>query len=216
MTRQKKVIRVLTGILAVIVIGCFSVYLKPLDKMKEEQKLNEFRPTEYARYYWDKVLTVKAGEAVNVIKLTDLIAESPEAAFKKYGRKPGISERSNFLMRGHGQITTITDDYAELKICNSEKRIRLITGLVFGNVLRDCTGSIRIDDFKNSMDFNNISLEINRIVNNEVIPDFKSKAALNDFVYFGGAAALSRDMKESEIFDIIPVRLKIINDCKEK
>ena len=42
MTRQKKVIRVLTGILAVIVIGCFSVYLKPLDKMKEEQKLNEF------------------------------------------------------------------------------------------------------------------------------------------------------------------------------
>jgi predicted lipoprotein len=88
--------------------------------------------------------------------------------------------------------------------------------MIFGNVLRDCTGSIRMDDFRNSMDFNNISVEINKIVNTGIIPGLKQKVTEDDFFYFEGAAGIMKGITDSDTIELIPVRLIFSDDCKEK
>lgn len=47
--------------------------------------------------------------------------------------------------------------------------MRLETGPVFGNVLRDGTGLLDVNDFPNSQDFNALSSEINRRVEEQVL-----------------------------------------------
>ena len=49
----------------------------------------------------------------------------------------------------------------------------IATEFIFGNAVRDATGLININEFKNTMDFNNVSAELNRIIREKVLPQFK-------------------------------------------
>ena len=213
MTRYPGMVKMILSLLIAAVAVYFSVYIRSLDKVMEERQMKSFKPAEYARYYWNNILVSEAMNAISARELIDLLKKNPDAAFNRYGKTMGISDMSNFLIKDRGKVILVSDDFIELSICNSQINIRLKTGLVFGNVLRDCTGKINMDDFKTSMDFNNISVEINQIVNTEIIPELKQKAITDELIFFEGAAGVMKGTTDSLILEVIPIRITIIDEC---
>ena len=71
-----------------------------------------------------------------------------------------------------------------------EPDIVLQTGLLFGNTVRDATGLLDASNFPDSRQFNEISTELNRIVEARVIPILKEKAAVGRQIDFAGCAEI--------------------------
>jgi predicted lipoprotein len=95
-----------------------------------------------------------------------------------------------------------------LKPASGTVNIKLLTGNYFGNAIRDLSGYIQMGDFKNSMDYNLVASELNKIVFNQVINPFKTKAVKGAAVQFVGCAELNRDKPNIENSTIIPLKLK--------
>jgi predicted lipoprotein len=80
---------------------------------------------------------------------------------------------------------------------------------IFGNAVRDASGLIDVNDFSNTMDFNNISDEINKIIKERVVPPFKTNVAEGELVEFVGALELNRGNVNLDLIEMIPVKLAI-------
>jgi predicted lipoprotein len=87
--------------------------------------------------------------------------------------------------------------------------IKLATQYIFGNTARDCSGLISINDFSNTMDLNNVSEEINKLIRAEIVTPFKATVKEGDVVSFVGAIELSQSKPKTEALEIIPLQLEI-------
>ena len=65
-----------------------------------------------------------------------------------------------------------------------------------------------IIDYQNTMDFNSISVELNNIVRETVVPPFKKNAKIGDALYFKGAVTI--DIADPQIngIKVIPLIIK--------
>ena len=84
-----------------------------------------------------------------------------------------------------------------------EVEVRLETGPVFGNVLRDGTGLLDVNDFPNSQDFNALSSEINRRVEEQVLPTLRL-VAIGDSVHFVGCAEIMDEAADLKPLRVVP------------
>jgi predicted lipoprotein len=116
-------------------------------------------------------------------------------------------------VKGIGVITDLDEDKATLlaKDDSSEQKVILATEFVFGNAIRDASGLININEFNNTMDFNNVSAEINKIIRNEVLPPFKNAVQKGDTIQFTGAIELNKIHLKLDNIEVIPIQLQIIN-----
>ena len=103
------------------------------------------------------------------------------------------------------------DVLLQSKTDSSHYTFHIATEFVFGNAIRDASGQIDINEFKNTMDFNNVSAEINKIVRAEVLPPFKKNIKKGDTVQFAGAIELNREHLNISDIEVIPVQLKILH-----
>jgi predicted lipoprotein len=120
-----------------------------------------------------------------------------------------MSSVAYFLVQGSGRITKVDKDVIELAFDSANPPMTaLSTGLIFGNAVRDCTGLVNGSDFPNSQDFNDISTELNHIVETKVIPVLKEKASPGKTVHFVGALAMEEgDIPKTPL--ITPVKVAI-------
>ena len=92
---------------------------------------------------------------------------------------------------------------------DSPNSVKMATDYIFGNAIRDASGQIDINEFVNTMDFNNVSAEINEIVVQSVLPDFISNLQVGDLISFYGAIELNRERTQMNQMEIIPIQLVI-------
>ena len=85
----------------------------------------------------------------------------------------------------------------------------MATKYIFGNTARDCSGLISIGDFSNTMDLNNVSEEINKLIKSEIVTPFNAKIQKGDNVSFIGGIELSQSEPKTEEIEIIPLQLEI-------
>jgi predicted lipoprotein len=78
----------------------------------------------------------------------------------------------------------------------------LLTGLIFGNSVRDATGLLDVSKFPNSQQFNAISSELNALVESRVIPGVRSNAAPGHVLRFVGCAEIA-----DEVSDVVPLKV---------
>jgi predicted lipoprotein len=86
----------------------------------------------------------------------------------------------------------------------------LPVGMVFGNTVRDATGLLDMDKFPNSQHFNDLSTELNRIVETRVLPRLRDRAEVGRQVRFVGCAEVSRDPKRRKPLKVVPVSVDLI------
>src|SRR5215831_14540728 len=204
-----KTIKCIMLFLAIIIVAYNSVYFKKLDEVKASKAATEFNAAQYAQTFWNTKLIPNLSKAVDLNQLTAMLSTDPAKTFDTYSHALGIGNLRYFLVKGKGTITSVNEDDVSvlLQSDSSKKTITLATEYIFGNAVRDATGLINVNEFKNTMDFNNVSAELNKIIREKVLPTFKQKAKKGDTVEFTGAIELNKEHFDLSKIEVIPIRI---------
>jgi predicted lipoprotein len=170
-----------------------------------------FNAAEFATSFWSQRLIPSLDQAPDAAFVLKAFREDPQTAREKFGRKVGLSRMRLFVLRGSGKIVTLDKKGfgIALEPDKSEPDIILQTGLLFGNTVRDVTGLIDASNFANSQHFNEVSTELNRIVEARVIPTLKEPAvSLNQQLEFVGCVEIQDDARIDLPLTIIPLDVR--------
>lgn len=200
------------AIIALLVVAYNSVYFKKLDKVQATAASKNFDAAAYAKEYFHNKLIPSLNKAVEINQLVALLQNDKEKTFDQYGHALGISNVRFFLVKGEGKITAINENDVSLLVATDtlKRKVQIATEFIFGNAIRDASGLIDMNEFKNTMDFNNVSAELNKIVRSEVVPSFKASAKKGDTVQFYGVVEWNRKHPDVTDMEVIPISLKVI------
>ena len=209
---MNKTIKYILGIIAVLLVVYFSLDIENLQKHQASTTKKTFDATEYAARFWKDDLPKSIADATPVTSLLKSLEDDPQNAFKQYGRKLGISTTYYFMVKGKGIIQSVKDDYLEVAV-GDNTNIRVATGFIFGNAVRDGSGQVNINNFLNMTDFNNVSIAIDKLVKEKVVSRLRKAAAKGKQLDFAGATEIQEDQVNLDSLRIIPVQA-IISDGK--
>lgn len=207
----KKGIKYLLVVAAVFLVAFNSVYFKKLDEVKAARETHKFDAEGYAEKLWRQKLLPSLNKAVEINALVALLRNDAPKAFDQYSHALGIGNRRYFLIQGTGLVTAIDDNdvYVLVKNDSTEQSVKLATEYIFGNNVRDASGLVNINEFSNTMDFNNVSESLNAIIRKEVLPGLKKDVQKGDQVHFVGAIELNRMHVKLDGLEAIPVQVQI-------
>jgi predicted lipoprotein len=201
---MKKVCKYAVAAAIIAFLVYHSVYFKNLEDIKEQRRIGTFSAVEYARDFWDNQLFSVLDKAVDVKELIELFNTNMNEAIRRYGKAPGVSRSYAYLIRGNGKILTIGEDFLEVSIREPQTNpdIKMMSGFYIpGNAVRDASGLIDVSEFSDTMKFNEIGGEINKIVVKEVIrPFMEEKPKVGKTIRFFGAAQVAQDATEENLF----------------
>ena len=213
---MKKVCKyaVVAAIIAFLIY--YSISFENLDDVKQQRQRAAFNASEYARDFWDNQLFDVLDQAVDIKELVELFNTNMDEAIRRYGKAPGVSRIYAYLIKGSGTILTIAEDFLEISIREPQTNpdVKITTGFYIpGNAVRDASGLIDVSEFSDTMKFNEISGEINKIVVNEVIKPFlDKKPQVDQTITFIGATHVAQDVieeKEVQLVEVVPIRLEL-------
>ena len=204
----KKIIKYSVIVLLIGFVAYNSVYFKSLSKLKAEAEAKNFDATKYAEDYLNKELPALFNKVPDVDTLMNLLKAEPKKAFKLYSNAMAIGNVKFFMTKGTGMVNSISDNEITL-VTIGKQNLTVATEFIFGNALRDASGIIKVEDFTNSADLNNVSAEINKLVRQKVLPPFKSKVKLGDKVTFIGAFELNQEHINLKNIEIVPVKIAV-------
>jgi len=204
-----KPVKYIIAIIVVVIIGYNSVYFKKLDEVKASLTAKQFNAAAYAQTFWTDKLLPNLDKAIDITQLTGMLSTDHAKTFDTYSHALGIGNLRYFLVKGKGTITSINEDDISvlLQTDTSKQTIIIATEFIFGNAVRDATGLININEFNNTMDFNNVSAEVNKIIREKVLPPFKQKAKKGDAIEFTGAIELNKEHLDVSKIEVIPVSI---------
>jgi predicted lipoprotein len=202
-----KTIKYIISIIVIIVVAYKSVYFKKLDEVKASLSAKEFNPAAYAQTFWTNKLTPNLDKAIDITQLTSMLSGDAAKTFDTYSHALGIGNLRYFLVKGKGTIMSVNEDDVSvlLQSDTAKQTITLATEYIFGNAVRDATGLININEFNNTMDFNNVSAELNKIIREKVLPSFKQQAKKGNTIEFTGAIELNKEHLDLSNIEVIPV-----------
>jgi predicted lipoprotein len=193
-------------------------HVVPLDKARESKEQANFNAAEFAGKFWDEQLKPAQPRAPDARTVLDAIDGDFQAAREKYGRTVGISNSYYVFVRGTGRVVNVDSKGVGLAIRDGSDSpdVVLPIGMVFGNTVRDATGLLDMDKFANSQHFNDLSTELNRIVETRVLPRLRDQAEVERKVRFVGCAEVSRDARQRKPLKVVPVSVEIIEPGQHK
>lgn len=231
MKKYKKIWRYALLLALLFLVGYNSVYFEKLDQRKTTAA-SDFDAEAYARRYIEEELTLEMGNALEINELLNMMDTGNDSAFSKYSHALGIGNIRFFLVKGEGVISAVQENHVEVLTAQpasgqlrepagqngsasgnagtpagSARRVRIATEYVFGNAVRDASGLITMNEFDNTMELNDVSAAINKIIREEVLPPFKSRAKKGDKIRFTGAVELNREYPDLEELEIMPITL---------
>jgi predicted lipoprotein len=188
-----------------------SVYFESLSKHNEKITSQIFDANVYARNFWDKILPNILNDAVEISALLSLLQSDLNRAIDLYGGTVGVSRTHAFIVKGIGRITNIKQDGFALELSKTENDTIIIqTDYIFGNAIRDASRVIQVSNFASTMEFNAISNEINKIVQNEVIPSFIDNVKIDNTIQFIGAIEINENNSNFTSLQIVPISVSNI------
>ena len=216
------------GIAALALVVSRSLEFRRLDDKQAEERIARFSPAEYARDFWDNRLPAALDHPQAADELIRLFNTDMKAAIAK-GRTLGQSRVHAYLLDGRGRIVAVEKEGLLVSVLADDPNpeVLLCTGTyIAGNAIRDASSLVDVSAFSDTMKFNRISAEINRIVVQEVIAPFVARTPqVGTSVRFIGAAEVAEDATEKTPFGgreqseqpngpwhllrVVPIRLEV-------
>jgi len=193
-----------------------SVYFEDLKAVREQRRREAFNAAGYAGDFWLNQLPAALDEAVDVKELIELFNTDMGQAIERYGKAPGVSRVYAYLLKGEGTILSIDTDGLKVSVREPQTNPDVVieTGFYIpGNAVRDASGIVDVSRFSDTMKFNEIGSEINKIIIRDVIrplPD--KKPAVGGTIKFFGATQVAQDAAEENLLQlvrVIPIRLEL-------
>ena len=206
---MKKAARYVLAILAIGFLAHNSVYFKPLDEVKSSAENKRFDPASYAKTLLESQM--KKVMAIPVSDFYGRLDSDFDALMESEGKKLGVSDLRYFMIKGEGMVLTIEEENVVLQLeAVPNQTLRIATDFIFGNTLRDASGLVSISDYANTMDFNNISEEINKQVQQEVVSPFVKKVREGSRIKFQGGTKIHIKDPALDDLRVIPTELEIL------
>jgi len=205
-----KIKKYTVGILLLALIAYNSFNFRKLDEVKAKALEDKFDIESYAQDFWDTKLPDAIAGAVDINLILNGLKNNPESTFETYGHQLGISKVHYFMVKGKGVISSIADENLVVELDNGS--IDIATDFIFGNAVRDGSEEVDINEFRKLMDFNMVSVAINKRIRKEIIPELKNNAVKRASIEFAGAVEVNEEKSVNLNLRIIPVRATISNN----
>jgi predicted lipoprotein len=166
-----------------------------------------FNAGSVATTFWTERLIPAADRATDAAVLLKASSSDSATAAQQYGRRTGLGGSDLYFLRGEAKVATIDRKGVWLATQSAANvRMVLLTGPVFGNALRDCTGLLDLKDYS-SFDFNALSSELNRLAETRVQPVLRERAVIGATVQFVGCAEDGGISDESRVLRVVPIKV---------
>ena len=191
--------------LAILLIVFLSLDIHRLDSARIRPVSEVFDVEEYVSDLWVNHLPEILEGAVEINSLIRMLDDNPDETFENHSHKLGISNTHYFIVKAEGVVESVDEETVTVNI-GDNIRAELETVYIFGNAVRDGSGLVDIDDFMNMMDFNMVSVHLNRRVKSEVVEPFRKKVEQGMVMSFTGATEINRMDMQLDPVKVIPVK----------
>lgn len=204
-----KLLRIISIPVLLLLIVLFSVRI---GKKEDLARSSSFDAVTFAQDLWDKQLPSCILNAPVDEEVIAMLHQNVPEAFRKYGRKVGISKTAYILMKGKG--TLIRKHEEHLTVVNDARDTLLIaTAFIFGNAVRDGSGLVDVSDFVNMTAFNDVSVALNKLVRAKLIPVLSADdVKIGKSIVYAGVTELREDKPVPSVIPLIPVQATIQNE----
>jgi predicted lipoprotein len=199
-------------ILAIAIAGFLlynSIYIKKLSDSKTSET-KPFDAVAYAREYVFVKIPGASKNAIDIVTLLEDLTSNPDHAFAAYSHAQNPGDTRYFLVKGHGEVVAIDGSYVHIKIAGESEEIKLATEYILGNAARDGSGLISVDEFVNTMELNNVSEEINKLIRKEILPPFEANVRKGSTVTFMGGVEQRQSHPTPKDLEVIPLSVEIL------
>jgi predicted lipoprotein len=211
MNDMNRVIKVSLALLAGVGLTWFFPLFRivPLEQVLAA-KTADFNAVSFVREFWDKQLVPTFEQAHDASEVVTMIKADPESARKTFGKSVGIGRVYFYFLRGEGTIVSVEKSGVAVNLIapDDEADVAIKTGLIFGNAIRDATGQLRASDYANSQDYNDISKELNHLVQTEVLPILNKEARPGRKIRFVACAEVRESNKKLLPLTLVPLEVK--------
>ena len=165
-----------------------------------------FDPVAYVDWFWAERLIPGAARAVDAAELVAAVQEDRESARRKHGRSVGLGGVYTYFVKGTGRVVSVEKDAVSLALDDGQSQVQvsLQAGNIFGNAVRDGTGLLNVNDFLNSRDFNALSSELNRRIEQQVLPELRKRGEAGTTLRFVGCAEIMDEDTDLHPLRIVP------------
>lgn len=196
-------------VLAVILYFIPLFHMVSLSSAREEAAAALFDPVGYIESFWHGPLREAASSAVDAAELLAAFQDDYDATASRYGHRLGVSGHASYLVAGEGTIVAVEDYSIAIAVDDVDAaQVVIEIGPVFGNTIRDGSGLIDVSEFSNAQDFNALSAEINRRVEEQVLPMLQANAVVGTTVRFVGGADVRDSDGAPTVLVVVPVVLE--------
>lgn len=165
---------------------------------------------EIAGNLWTNELPGALEKATEAKEVFALFKSNPKEARSRFGRSLGIGASAFYLVKGEGRVVSVDRKGVGVAWTDgaTEAEVVLKSGLIFGNTVRDALGLVKASQFPDSQDFNDVSAELNKRVEAEVVPVLKDKAAEGVRIRFVACVELADDAELLDALKVIPLKVE--------
>jgi predicted lipoprotein len=203
------VILVLIAIAALVVWKYPLFHIVRIDGPAAANGVETFNAAQFADKLWRERLVPSLANAVTAEAFVESFKSDPKEVRTRLGRSVGISRKTLYVVQAGGTIVSADKNAVGIATKEGgEADIFLQTGPLFGNAVRDCSGLVRPGEFANSQHFNEISAELNRIVEMRVIEPLKRRAKVGQRIHVVGSVELADDTTELKQLPIVPLEFR--------
>ena len=210
---MKRAVVILCFLLAAVgLVWVFPLFhIVQLDKLQAAKQLATFNAASFVESFWREQLLPSLDEAADAAAVLAAFDDDSQSARGQYGRKVGVGRTTLLLLRGTGRVVNVDKKGVGITLTRdgTEPDIVLHIGLLFDNTARDATGLLDASSFANSQHFNEISTELNKVIEARVIPTLKEKATPGQEIQFVGCAEVSDTVSNVRPLRVVPLKITI-------
>lgn len=161
--------------------------------------------------FWMEELQPAAARAPALASVVLAVRADPAAAAKAHGRKVGEGTTWYYFARGSGRVIAVERSRLLVAVDDAPGAIVAVrTGPVFGNAVRDGCGLLELDGVPGLAEFNAVSAEINRLVEERVQPALRTGVGIGARVTFAGCAEAPESVPASgPLLVFVPVQAEV-------
>jgi predicted lipoprotein len=170
-----------------------------------------FDPAAFVDRFWTERLLPASRGAADAAELIAAVQQDRQAAMRTYGRRMGLGGAYYYFVAGSGQIVSVDRNSVDLALRDDQQQVHVLleAGPIFGNAVRDGTGLLDVNDFANSQDFNALSAEINRRIEQNVLPELRRMASVGAPIRFVGCAEILDEDSDLNPLRIVPFIVEV-------
>lgn len=186
------------------------VHIVPLDRSADAAATATFDAQEFAARLWRDALPSKLEGATDAAQAIRTLLDDPTAAREQFGRSQGVSRGYCLLLRGRGAVVAVDKQGILVALADAgDAKVLLKTGMVFGSAIRDATGILAPGDVATLQEYNEVSDQLNRRAESEVIAPLLQSAEPGKTVEFVACVPIKDPKRVALPIPAVPVSARI-------